>query len=45
MQYLTPDSLDCSYPVVNVSATNKVIVAWTQKAGKTGKVCYKVVGF
>jgi hypothetical protein len=45
VQYLTPDSLDCNYPVVNVSATNKVKVSWTQKAGETSKVCYKVVEF
>jgi len=42
-KYITPDSVNCSYPVALGIKNNKVLVAWSQKDKKLTQVYFKLI--
>ena len=41
--YITPDSVDSSYPVALGLKNNQVLVAWSQRGKSLSQVYYKLV--
>jgi hypothetical protein len=42
-KYITPDSIDASYPVILNLSSGNVLVSWTQKQARKSQVYFKVI--